>query len=496
MTQSIMKAIGNCLADIRHYRPQYPAQNDLSKHDRWIQFKFWLKNYARMGSLLIKVGPTRLIASLRAYPWLYDLLKANAMYQRAVFGRSGNYREAVAVAFDVIVAGTVEFLSWTINEPERLVLLEDMLPPEIARAMGLNSFMPEIVALLGTMIDSRSGERYIDTAENSGIATDSCTMPKVTMGIALRNHLPKGVAIVSSNLPCDAGATSYTLIAQKAGNVPIYRLDAPHYFKNEQAIALFVEDLKQMIAWLEAHTPGRMDWDRLKSICEERNRASELELEVWEMNRRKPSAMPGEPIWLYHLFAANLLPGTAAATAGWRKIHRLAKENYARQRPAFADERYRAVVWNPVPPMFSDINVWCEQTWGLTFVIDGTSYNTNPLIDTSSPETMLRDLAISIMNGPMARHNRGPAENFFDEMFDLVDNYAADILMMAGHVGCKDRQALTGILLERCRAKGVQLLIFDYDMMDPRIVSQEGIKTQINQFMEDVMHAERLNSAL
>ena len=108
MTQSIMKAIGNCLADIRHYRPQYPAQNDLSKHDRWIQFKFWLKNYARMGSLLIKVGPTRLIASLRAYPWLYDLLKANAMYQRAVFGRSGNYREAVAVAFDVIVAGTVE----------------------------------------------------------------------------------------------------------------------------------------------------------------------------------------------------------------------------------------------------------------------------------------------------------------------------------------------------------------------------------------------------
>jgi hypothetical protein len=109
---------------------------------------------------------------------------------------------------------------------------------------------------------------------------------------------------------------------------------------------------------------------------------------------------------------------------------------------------------------------------------------------------MLHGLAISIMNGPMARHNRGPAENFFDEMFELVDNYAADILIMTGHVGCKDSQALTGVLRELCRARGVQLFIFEYDMMDPRIVSQDGIKDQINRFMQDVMQAERLSDVL
>ena len=496
MAGGFMQVAGNCLADIKNYEPRYPAQNDLSFSDKWTQYKFWLKNYIKIGSLLIKVGPIKVASSLREYPWLYDLLKVNAMYQRSLYGRSGNYREAVAKVFDVIVTGTVEFLTWALNESDRLILLEDMLPPEIARAMDLHSFVPVVIALLSTMIDPHASERYIDAAERSGIAADSCTMPKVTMGIALMKHMPKGMAIVSSNLPCDSGATSYTLIAHETGKVPIYRLDVPHYFKDEQAITLFVDDLKQMIKWLEQHTPGRMDWDRLRGICEERNRATELELEIWEMNRRKPSAMPGEPIWLYHLFASNLMPGTAAATSGWRKIHQLAKENYNREVAAFPRERYRAVAWSPVPPMFSDINVWCEQTWGITIVMDSQSYNSNPLIDTSTPESMLRDLAISIMNGPMARHNRGPSDNFFDDLFKVVDAYSADILFMAGHVGCKDSQALSGMLRERCRAKGVHLLVFDYDMMDPRIVSQDSIKDQINHFMEDVMKAERLSSAL
>jgi len=485
----------NCLNDIRGHQPLYPAERGLAPRDRWIQYKYWVKNYARMASLLTKVGgPLKLAQGLRDHPWLYDMLKANVMYQRAVYGRSGAYRQAVSEVFDTVIKSTVEYISWAINEPGSLVLQEEMLPPEILRAMGLHSFVPEAFALLGTMVDPHCGERYIDAAESAGIAPDSCTLPKLTMGISLLNHMPKGVAVVASNLPCDSGATSYTLIAQRSGNAPTYRLDVPHYFKEERAVAIFVEDLRQMIVWLEKHTKGRMDWDRLKEICEERNRATELELDIWEMNRSKPTPMPGEPIWLYHLFAANLIPGTKAATEGWRKIHRLAKLNCEQGRPAFERERYRAVVWKPVPPVFSDINVWCEQTWGITFVIDSMSYNECPLIDTTSPETMLRDLAITIMHGPMARHTRGPGDNYFEDMFHLLESYSADMLLVAGHVGCKESQAMNTLLREKCREKGVPLLIFDYDMMDPRIVSRDGIKNQINQFMENVMHAERLSA--
>ena len=79
-------------------------------------------------------------------------------------------------------------------------------------------------------------------------------------------------------------------------------------------------------------------------------------------------------------------------------------------------------------------------------------------------------------------------------MFHIMEYYDLDMIMMAGHVGCKNTQALNGMLREKCREKNIPLLIFDYDLMDPRVVSQDGIKAQINHFMENVMRAERLSS--
>jgi len=492
---NLIEIAKNCLSDIANYKPLYGPQPEISARDKWTQYKYWAKNYATIAGMTFKVGgPIKLVKYIIEYPWLYDMVKANAMFQRCLYGRTGNYREAIALVFDEVVHATVDMLSVSVTTPDKLVLLEDMVPPEILRAMGLYNWVPEIFGILGTMIDQHASERYIDFAENAGVAPDSCTLPKLTQGISIAGHCPKGAVAVSSNLPCDSGATSYTLITQKAGNIPIYRLDVPHYFREERGVELFVEDMKQMIAWLEEHTAGRMDWNKLREICERRNRATELEMELWELNRRKPTAMPGEPIWLWHLFSCNIIPGTESAVRGWEKVLELAKKNYAAGIAAQPKERYRALVWNPVPAMFSDMAVWMEQVWGITIYIDSMSYHTNPLIDTTSPDTMLRDLSIAIMNGPMARHTRGPADNYFTDMFNILEGYQLDMLIMAGHVGCKNTQALNNMMREKCREKNIPCLIFDYDLMDPRVVSQDGIKSQINHFMENVMKAERLSN--
>ena len=97
MLKPTVQDLKNCLNDIRGHQPLYPAERGLAPRDRWIQYKYWVKNYARMASLLTKVGgPLKLAKGLRDHPWLYDMLKANIMYQRAVYGRSGNYREAIS----------------------------------------------------------------------------------------------------------------------------------------------------------------------------------------------------------------------------------------------------------------------------------------------------------------------------------------------------------------------------------------------------------------
>jgi hypothetical protein len=55
---------------------------------------------------------------------------------------------------------------------------------------------------------------------------------------------------------------------------------------------------------------------------------------------------------------------------------------------------------------------------------------------------------------------------------------------------------MNGILREKCREMKIPLLILDYDLIDPRIVSHEGMVRQVDYFMENVMRAKRLEGRI
>lgn len=172
------------------------------------------------------------------------------------------------------------------HHPERMVINEDLVPVDIIHfSCGLDAYLLEGMGIMLPIVDPESATKYIDVAENEGMNPDACSLPKTTVGMVIKGHLPKGIAMVSSNLLRDAGAASYTFI-ERAYGIPTYRLDVPYDFTNERAENLFMEDVSAMIAWLEERTPGRMDWDRFREICENRNRILELELELWDMIRR------------------------------------------------------------------------------------------------------------------------------------------------------------------------------------------------------------------
>jgi len=149
-------------------------------------------------------------------------------------------------------------------------------------------------------------------------------------------------------------------------------------------------------------------------------------------------------------------------------------------------------LWNPMPVVFTDMFAWAEQAYGVALIMDMLTFHRNPFIDTRSPENMLRDLAKINMQMPMARNTHGPAEYYFSDLFYLYEHFDLDMIWIPGHVGCKNTQALYGMLREKCRERGIPLLIMDMDLVDSRIVSPAGIRRQIEQFMETVMKAERL----
>ncbi len=137
--------------------------------------------------------------------------------------------------------------------------------------------------------------------------------------------------------------------------------------------------------------------------------------------------------------------------------------------------------------IFPEIYMWMEYTYGAIMVMDMITYNRHPFIDTTSKESMLRDLATIITYGPMARHTRGPVENFFGDLFRIYREFQADMIMMAAHIGCKNTRSILRMFREYCRRDKIPLLIFDYDLSDTRITSPEGIMRQVADFMENVM---------
>ena len=444
-----------------------------------------LGNWAHIGLLGLK-HPVAALPAIRRYPWLLTLLRANELLDTMTRGRTGPYRDANAFLLTQVVASILEAVDGFLAHPQRTVLHEDLVPPEILYGMGLNPWMAEMLGIVLPMVEPSFMEPYIDAAESAGIPPDICSLPKSTMGLVLRGEMPPAVAVVASNMPCDGGMSQYAVIEREMG-VPLFRLDVPYRFYGERAVDYFVGELRRLIAWLERHTPGRMDWDRMRVVCEERNLGVEAELELWELLRGRPAPLAAEPIYLSHLLWGVLQPGTSRGTGVFRRMAEIARHARDAGVGALAEERHRVALWNPPTMIFADLFAWAEQVYGVALLMDMLTFHRHPFIDTRSEETMLRDLARVLMQGPMARHTRGPAENFFGDLFHMVEHFDLDMIWMAGHIGCKNTQALSGMFREKCRARDIPLLFIDYDLSDTRVVSPAGIRQQVARFMESVM---------
>ncbi len=450
-------------------------------------------NLSAIAGMALRNGPLKTLRDLKRYPWMKVLLRANLLNQKFGQNRNDAYYEATLVVISFVINGFVRVLDDMFLRGDRLIVHEDMVPPELFRAMGLTPFMAELLGIALPMIDPHAVEQYIDQAENYGIPPDVCSLPKSTMGFFLAGEIPPALALISSNLPCDGGMSSYTLI-ERTLKLPTFRLDIPHHFYNDRTRAFFVGELRRLIKWLEDNTPGKMDWDKLARICEERNRMVEYELELWDMLKTRPAPLAAEPVYLSHLWGANVSPGEPETTLLFKRLRDLAEKNLRTGTGAVTNEKYRALLWNPPLLHAIDLFNWAESAYGVSLIIDSMSYNRRePFIDTSTEESLLYGLGLNIMEGPMARHTRGPAENYLDDIFNMIKQFDLDMLWVAGHVGCKNTAALNGILREKCREHNLPMLIINYDLSDPRIVSREGIIEQVNHFMENIMHAKRLD---
>lgn len=463
--------------------------------DEWTDLKCWAKGWGAILGLTAK-NPIKIGTALFKYPWIFDLLKCNAIAQRMNEGINGSALEMIDYTCSEMIWAVVMQLRNLLTDPENTVITQGLIPTEVYHAMGLKVFIPEFVFSAALpKVDTHAAHPYFDFLTNLGLPADTCSFPRIPLGVILAGHCPPARCIVTSNLPCDGGQSAYYSLHEKM-DIPMYTIDIPYDFHSEDGINKIKADLYDLIDFLEKNTGHKMDWDEFKRVCERYNRVNELEIENREMIRTPNPPGGNFAHCLNQTLWGSMLVGTKKSVEVMENFNAMLKKAYAKNEPASKYMRYRAVLWNTSTVCYPHWFNWLERCWGIVVLADMINYGLEDFIDTTTNDSLMTSLAHIYGCAQMSRHNRGPSENYMDGFRNMPQEYNADLILLSNHIGCRNSIAMSGMIQEELRRLKIPMCVIDYELSDIRICSRQGIRDQINNFMRNIMHAEPLDESL
>jgi benzoyl-CoA reductase/2-hydroxyglutaryl-CoA dehydratase subunit BcrC/BadD/HgdB len=336
--------------------------------------------------------------------------------------------------------------------------------------------------LLGD-VDTSLG--FIDAAEAAGVPPDCCSADRLAAGAIHLGLYPAPCCSVGINTPCDSQVMATQVMAELSG-APFFAIDVP-YADDQETVDHVAAQLAELIPFLERHTGRRLDWDRLRAACELSNATTEA---LWEwLDWRKVVPLPqSSKLVAFTLVVQILFTGSERGVRLAQALAREARERAGRQERWF-EERVRAVWYQD--PVWTDMQIydWFERDLGLTVPVDVFGYYAQEgLVDTTTPETMLAGLARKLVKcHPMARQFRGSIDSYIADFMTMHEAWSADCGIFAGHVACKHAWGGIGLFREACRRAGIPLLVFEFDMFDPRVAPWEEVYFQVERFVEEVV---------
>ncbi len=331
---------------------------------------------------------------------------------------------------------------------------------------------------------------FIDTAEAAGVPVDCCSADKIAAGTLHKGLYPPAACTVGINTPCDAQVLA-TQVMQELSQAPFFAIDVP-YYHDDRTVDHVAAQLTELIPFLEEHTGLKMEYDRLREVCELSNQMTEAIWEWLEWRKHVPLTQSSKLV-AFTLIMQILFTGTKEGVMLARAMLREARERTERNE-RFFEERVRAVWYQD--PVWTDIQIydWFERDLGLTVPVDVFGYYAQEgLIDTKTPETMIWGLANKLVNcHPMARQFRSDIDVYLRDFMHIHEAWQCDCGIFAGHIACKHAWGGIGLFKEACKKAGIPLLIFEFDMFDPRVTSYDDIYFQIERFVNEIVYPRKL----
>lgn len=117
-------------------------------------------------------------------------------------------------------------------------------------------------------------------------------------------------------------------------------------------------------------------------------------------------------------------------------------------------------------------------------------------IELSGMETGLFNMAWLTENMIMRNRTHGGYKVLLDELWEYCEQFNADMVILWEHMSCKALDGMHGLFEERAREHGIHLIWVTHDLFDPRVVSRQGVRQQVNDYMRTVMQEEPVDPSL
>ncbi len=356
-------------------------------------------------------------------------------------------------------------------------------PSELFYAMDIFPFYLENY---GAMLGARKeAAQYSKIAEADGISRHTCSYLRSTYGSILAGDgpvgkLPKPTALVQTSNSCVTIISWWRLISKNA-KVPMFNFDSPMVedVSRGKHLAYQVNELKNMINFLEKTTGKKFDIERLREVVKISNEGKSLWRKTMELRTNKPCPLMGADLFT-HMFPMVALRGTEQYLNHLKMLYNETKKRIDDGNFPVPNEKHR-FLWDNLP-VWHDLRLFNELAKkGINFVTDtytqawGDKYMGE--VDVENP---LEGLAYYIGGGFLNVH----IKKRFETLLDLINKYDVEGVVFHADRSCKSYSLVQLQLADNLRERGIPAIIIEADHNDPRNYDRQKVIERIETLAE------------
>ncbi len=489
---------------VRNRREWRGVKDTLYDYSRWLHI---------MGILAGFIIKPRNIRAFFRYRWMGNYLAAPMMVDRHTQGLRGEHLRIAHTEFDLVMEDVAKLLNNLFIGDRRIgnnkafsdkvVLMDENEMTAVMMGFptlkGLSRETPSVY--VSVLLNQYAACHYIDVAQEFGLPGDVCPMPEAEVGVSIEDDFPVlGACAIQCNTTCDGSLMGNGVISKRLeleDGIPGFQLAAPLRHKEDDVQEYAAQEVRNAIAFIEEKTGEKWDWDYYFECAKRVNESTRHRLDWLDMNKTDYPQVFGSNLALYtetnYMAICGKIQDFVDAD---RKISALAEQAYKAKKKVVKEYRHRAIVWGVQSHFYFDFLIWLQNCWGIIPLTDMLSMVSTRVLSEDDKEQAIYDIAWLNENMIMRNRTHGGYKVLLDELWEYCEEFRADTVILWEHMACKALDGMHGQFEAKAREKGIHLIWVSHDLFDPRVISRQGIRDQVNQYMRTVFREEPLDPSL